>query len=140
MYAALELVGAGPAARALLLLGCGGTRARDAADRAIADVVQRVVRNLVDGDVRPHALLVPVRERVELPDAVALGPRHLRGLRAARRLVAADAGDPGVVRIQGFEERLDLADVAAAIGIAVPKGRGLAGGLLRGRGERGGGQ
>src|SRR5437762_14161870 len=89
MDAALELVGAGPAACALLLVGRGRTRAGDAPDRPVAHLVQRVVGNLVDGDVRPHALLVPVREWVQLPDAVALGPLHLRRLRARRRLVAA---------------------------------------------------
>ena len=40
----------------------------------IARVVQRVVGNLVDVDVGPDALLVPVGERVDLPDAVALRP------------------------------------------------------------------
>ena len=71
---ALELVGAGPAAGALLLVGRRRPRAGDAADRTVPGVVQRVVRDLVDGDVGPDALLVPVGERVDLPDAVALGP------------------------------------------------------------------
>ena len=96
--------------------------ARDAADRRIARVVQRVVRDLVDVDVRPDALRVPVRERVDLPDAVALRPLDLRRRRAARRLVAADAGDPGVVRL----ERLQRA--------ARPCGCGSSG---RGRAPRG---
>src|SRR5262245_47861418 len=97
--AALELVGAGPTARALLLVGRGRPGARHAADRAVARLVQRVVRDLVDLDVAPDEALVPVHERVDLPDAVALGPLHLRRLSAARRLVAADAGDPRAVRL-----------------------------------------
>src|SRR6266542_3066071 len=125
MDAALELVGAGPAARALLLVGSRRPRAGNAADRAVADVVRRVVGNLVDGDVGPDAFLVPVCERVHLPDAVALGPLHLRRLRTARRLAAADAGDPGAVRREGVEQRLDLADVAAAVRIALPEVRSL---------------
>src|SRR2546421_6124295 len=88
---ALELVGAGPAAGALLLVGRRRPRAGDAADRAVAGLVQRVVWNLVDLDVGPDALLVPVRKRMHLQDAVALGPLQLRRRRAARRLVAADA-------------------------------------------------
>jgi hypothetical protein len=40
--------------------------------------VERVVGNLVDLDVGPDALLVPVGERVQLPDLEALGPLHLR--------------------------------------------------------------
>src|ERR1051326_9194984 len=126
MDAALELVGAGPAAGALLLLRSRRPGAGDAADRAVADLVQRVVRDLVDVDVRPDALLVPVGEGMQLPDAVALGPLNLRGLRTARRLIAADARDPGVVGREGLEQRLYLADVAAAVGIALPEVRPLA--------------
>src|SRR6476661_10105409 len=125
MDAAFELVGARPAAGALLLLRGRRPRARDAPDRAEADVVEWVVGNLVDRDVGPDALLVPVGERVQLPDLVALGPLHLRRLRAARRLVAADAGDPGVVRLERVQQRLDLADVAAAVGVGLPEVRTL---------------
>src|SRR5215510_6315924 len=127
---ALELVRPGPPACPLLLVGCDRPGAGDAADRAVARLVQRVVGNLVHFDVRPDALLVPVRERVHLPDAVALGPLHLRRLGAARRLVSADAGDPGVVRVEGREERLDLADLAATIGVALPQIRALPAVLL----------
>src|SRR5919198_1443229 len=121
VYPALELVGAGPAAGALLLARCDRTRARNAADRAVARVVQRVVRNLIDGDVGPDALLAPVGERVHLPDAVALRPLELRCGCSARRLVSADPGDPRVVRRERALERLDLADVAAAVGVALPE-------------------
>src|SRR5688572_24853555 len=100
MDAALELVGAGPAACALLLARRGRPRARNAADRAVSRVVQRVVRNLVDRDVGLDALGVPVDEGVDLPDAVALRPLHLGRLRAAGRLLAADARDPGAVRLE----------------------------------------
>src|SRR5205807_481009 len=89
----LDLVGDGPAAGALLLVGRGRPGTGDAADRAIAGLVQRVVRNLVDLDVGPDALLVPVDERVDLPDAVAVRPLQLRRRRAAGRLVTSDAGD-----------------------------------------------
>src|SRR5436189_6091060 len=98
--ATFELVRAGPAASALLLVGRGRPGAGNAADRAIARLVQRVVRNLVDLDVGPDALLVPVGERVELPDAVAVRPLQLRRRRAARRLVSADAGDPALIRFE----------------------------------------
>src|SRR6266516_5973175 len=110
--ATFELVRAGPAAGALLLVGGGRPGTGNAADRAIARLVQRVIRNLVDLDVGPDALLVPVGERMELPDAVALRPLQLRRGGAARGLVAADPGDPGVVRPERLEQGLDLADVA----------------------------
>src|SRR5829696_4956939 len=61
MNATFQLVRTCPAPGPFLLDGSGRPRARDAADRAIADVVQRVVGDLVDRDVGPHALLVPVR-------------------------------------------------------------------------------
>src|SRR5436309_7397852 len=130
MNPALELVGTGPSARALLFVLGDRPGAGNAADRAVTRLVERVVGNLVDGDVRPDALLVPVRERVHLPDAVALRPLDLRGLGAARRLVAPDAGDPGVVRLERLQQRLDLADVAAAVGIALPQVRALVAVLL----------
>src|SRR5882724_6523334 len=124
--ATFELVRAGPAAGALLLVGRGRPGAGNAADRAIARLVQRVVRNLVDLDVGPDALLVPVGERVEFPDAVAVRPLQLRRRRAARRLVSADAGDPAVIRFERLQQWLDLADVAAAVRVAFPEIRALA--------------
>src|SRR5687768_9605843 len=93
--AALELVRTRPAAGALLLVGANRPCAGDAADGAVAGLVERVERDLVHADVGPDPPLVPVGERMDLPDAVALRPLHLRGAGAARRLVAPDAGDPG---------------------------------------------
>src|SRR5438067_8578065 len=52
--AAFELARAGPAPRAFVLATGDGARARNAADRGIALIVQRVVRNLVDVDVGLH--------------------------------------------------------------------------------------
>src|SRR5919202_2842706 len=109
--AALDLVRARPAARALVLAPEDGTRARDAADRRVAGVVQRVVRNLVDVDVRLYALRVPVDERLDLPDAVPLRPLDTLRVRARQRLLAADAGDPGVEALERALQRLDLPDV-----------------------------
>src|SRR5882672_1297030 len=80
---AFQLVGAGPAAGPLLFFRSRRPSAGDAADRPVARLVQWVEGNLVDGDVGPDALLVPVGERVQLPDAVALRPLDLRRLRSA---------------------------------------------------------
>src|SRR2546422_2492382 len=125
--AALELVRAGPAARALLLALADGAGARDAADRRVARVVQRVVRNLVDVDVGLDALRVPVGQGLDLPDAVTLAPFHLLGAGAGGGLLAADAGDPGVVAGESALERLDLAGVAAPVGVRLPEARALPG-------------
>src|SRR5512132_1530724 len=119
MNPALELVGTGPPARALLFVLGDRPGTGNAADRAVTRLMERVVGNLVDLDVRPDALLVPVRERMHLPDAVALRPLELRRLGPARRLVAADARDPSVVRLERRQQRLDLADVAAAVRVAL---------------------
>src|SRR5688572_26115500 len=95
--AAFELVAAGPAACALVLTRDDGTRAGNTADRRIARVMQRVVRNLVHVDVGLDALRVPVDDRLHLPDAVSLRPLDLLSVRARRRLLAPDAGDPRVI-------------------------------------------
>src|SRR6478672_1842809 len=110
--AAFELVRAGPAARAFVLADEDGARAGNAADGRIARVVQRVVRNLVHVDVRLDALGVPVHDGLDLPDAVPLRPLDALCVGPRQRLLAANAGDPGVVGRERALERLDLADVA----------------------------
>src|SRR5256885_8261721 len=131
MDAALELVRPGPPSCTFVLAHEDGTRAGDAADRRIARVVQRVVGNLVHMDVRLDALRAPIHERLDLPDAVALRPLDPLCIRAGQRLLAADAGDPGVVRRERALERLDLADVTATVGVALPEVRALRDRLLR---------
>jgi hypothetical protein len=74
-------------------------------------------------DVRLDALRVPVHDGLDLPDAVALRPLDALCICARQRLFATDAGDPGVIRSERALERLDLADVTAAIGVAFPQVR-----------------
>src|SRR5262245_54478561 len=128
---AFELVRAGPSTRPLVLADDDRPRARDAADRRVALVVQRVVGNLVDVDVCLEALGVPVDERMDLPDAVALRPLDALRVRARECLLSADAGDPGVVRRERPLERRDLAEVATAVGVTLPQVRPLPNCLLR---------
>src|ERR687886_2392971 len=124
MDAALELVRAGPAPGPLVLAGRDRAGARHAADRRVAAIVERVVRDLVDVDVGLDALGVPVDERLDLPDAVPLRPLHLLRVRPRRALLAPDAGDPGAVRGERAFERLDLPDVATAVGVGRPEAVG----------------
>src|SRR5919205_543469 len=119
--AAFELVGAGPPARSLALPRLHGPGARDAPDRRVPGVVQRVVRDLVDLDVGLDALRVPVDERLDLPDAVPLAPLDAPRAGPGRRLLAADAGDPGAVAGERPLERLDLPDVAAVVRPGLPE-------------------
>src|SRR6185436_19673726 len=81
---ALGLFEARPAAvaRAAALLDRFG--AVGAADRRVAAIVERVVREVVLMDVVPDVALGPVRKRVELPELEALVPTELRGLGATR--------------------------------------------------------
>ena len=78
VQAALGLAGAGPAA---LAPGARDGAVR-AADRRVALVVERVVGQVVLGDVAPHVLVRPVRERVELPALVLGVPGELGRARA----------------------------------------------------------
>src|SRR5213076_3307381 len=123
-------VRAGPPAGPFVLVVDDRARARHAADRRIARVVERVVRNLVDVDVGLDALRVPVDDRLDLPDAVALRPLHPPRVLPRQRLLAADAADPRVVLREDAFERLDLADVAAAVRVALPEVRSLSRVLL----------
>src|SRR5437773_11223727 len=125
MDATLQFVRSGPATGPLFLVRARRARAGDAADRAVAGVVQRVVRNVVGGYVVPDVLLPPVGERLDLPDAVALGALRLLRARARGRLLAANPRDPRIVGIKRLDERLYLADVAAAVGVGFPEVRPL---------------
>src|SRR3954454_16209869 len=108
---ALRLVGPRPAARAAV----ARLRARRAADRGVAAVVQRVVRQVALVDPPPQVLLGPVDERVVLPHRALLVPLDRLGVRAGRRLLAADAGDPCVAAGERALERRDLRRAAAAL-------------------------
>src|SRR5581483_11191806 len=106
-----------PPPGARVLAGRHRARAGGAADRWIAAVVQRVDRDLVRVGVGAHLGRRPGDERVQLGDAAAVAgvDLDLGGLRAGHRLLAAQAGHPGVQRGQHAAEGLDLADAAALV-------------------------
>src|SRR5680860_672690 len=111
MQAAVDLVAAGPTAFAT------GARlgAVSASDRGVTAVVERMVGDVVKGEVFPHVVLAPVRQGVDLPEAVLSVPRELLGTGAAVEVAAAHAAHPGVQRGQGLAQRLDLAQLAALV-------------------------
>src|SRR5207249_3367826 len=76
-------------------------------------------------DVRLQAFRIPVHDRMDLPDAVPFRPLDPLRIRTRQCLLAADPRNPRVVGSQRTLERLDLADVAAAIWIAFPQVRAL---------------
>ena len=91
------------------LAGRDRAGARRAADRRVAAVVERVVRDVALADVVPDLLLRPLGERVELDDrAVVVVDLDLADVGARRPLVAAQAGDPRVERRQVLRQRLTL--------------------------------
>src|SRR6186713_2788272 len=104
-----------PAPGARILARHHRARAGRAANRAVALVVEPVVGNLVRAHVLPHVSLAPRGERVELVQTVvevelALGERG-----AAGRMLAALAGNPCALAGECAAQRLDLADLAAAL-------------------------
>ena len=114
VQAALRLVRAGPAA----LAAAAGLRARRAADRLVAGVVQRVVRQVALVDAPPQVLVAPEGERVVLPQPASLVALDQLGVRARRPLLAANARDPALGAGQRAFERGDLGDRAAVLGTA----------------------
>src|SRR5207244_2385465 len=110
-----------PAPLALVLPGVDRPRARLAADREEAALVEGVVGHLMLADVGPHLLRRPVRERVELDERALgrpeggielydghLGPR-------ARTLVPALARHPRFQRTERAHQRLHLPNAAALL-------------------------
>src|SRR3954454_7116242 len=103
-----------PASGAQVLAGLRGPRARRAADRGVALVVERVVGQVVLAHVVPHLVLGPLGERVELHyRTVVVVDLDLADVAACRPLVAAQPGDPRVEPRQVPLQRLDLAHLAA---------------------------
>ena len=96
-------------------------RAVSAADTGIALVVKRIVRYVVRPDVVPHFVPFPVSEGVEFDQSKLSIPLEFARVGAGRSLVATDAGDPGVEFTELVGERLDLAKVAALVGLTAPK-------------------
>src|SRR5580658_7970902 len=130
MYAALRLSGPGPAPAARVGARLDLDGAGRAADRGVAVVDQRVDQHALLGDEVVHLLLRPGDDRVDLDHFSAVVPLHDPGLPPLVGLVPADAGDPGVVFGQRPLQRLDLAQVAAQVGVAAVEPRPQLGVLL----------
>src|SRR6185369_2065343 len=103
-----------PTTGARIRAGFDCTRARRATDAWVTTIVQGVVRQVAALDVGPHVLVGPIEQRADLPQTVALIPRHGFAERTLVRLFATHAGDPGTMAGDRALERLDLADIAAA--------------------------
>src|SRR5580765_3478634 len=103
-----------PATRAQVFTCLRRPRARRAADRGVALVVERVVRKVVLAHVLPDVFLRPFRERVQLHDrAVVMVDLDLADVAARRPLVAPQAGDPRVESREVSLQRQHLSHLAA---------------------------
>ena len=86
-------------------------------------VVERVVGQVALVDARPQVALGPGRERVVLPDRALGVPLDEPRVRAGRRLLAADAGDPRLRAVERALQRGDLRVAAAVLG--APRAHGV---------------
>src|ERR1043166_3955287 len=103
-----------PTPGAQVLSRGGRARARSAADRRVALVVEAVVRQIALAHVVPDLVLGPLGERIELHDRAVVGvDLDLADVAACRPLVAAQTGHPPVQRGEVRRQRQHLAYVAA---------------------------
>ena len=102
-----------------------------AADRGVAVVHERIDDDVVLGGVVDQLVERPGRERVDLDHPVLLVPVDERRVGPQPRVLAADAGDPGLVPLERLGERLDLAHLAAQAGVACEQVLAELGVLLR---------
>src|SRR5438093_2537071 len=117
-----------PRARPAALAAGPRDRRMRVPDRGVASVVQGVVRQSALTDVRPAVVIAPVGEWARLPELVCRVPAELRRVRACRRLIAADAGDPAVEVDQRAVQRFDLGDREVEVGLRLPDALAVRGG------------
>src|SRR5690606_37397862 len=115
VQAALGLVGPGPTTGPGVLAGRHRPRAGRASDRKVAALEQWMIWERVPVHVGSHVAVRPVDEWADLVAAVLEGD-GLHGC-ALRRLVPADAGDPGAGARERSLERRDLVQVTAGVGV-----------------------
>src|SRR3712207_2978844 len=112
MQTAFRFSRAAPATRARVFADADGRRAGHAADRSVAQVVERVVGHVVLDDVPPHVARRPSGQRVDLDEPELRVALDDRGPGARGSLLAPDGRDPGAETRQHLAQRLDLAQTA----------------------------
>src|SRR3954469_20787732 len=98
-----------------VFVGPDRARARRATDGAVPLVVETVVGDPVLTEVVPDFRLAPRCERIELLEAVDRVELALLEPRASGRVLPPLPGEPGALSRERPPERLDLADLAAAL-------------------------
>src|SRR2546426_6190692 len=115
IYSALRPIGPGPAAGPGVLAVSGLRGAGNAPDRRIALVVKWVIGHMVVLDVVPDSLIVPVRQRVELPEPEPLVPTEFGRGCSGLRIDPADSRNPALGALERLAHRLYLADSTAGV-------------------------
>src|SRR5687767_9418932 len=119
-----------PASGPGIISGLDGGGAVRASNARILPLVQGVVGHVVHPDIRPDVLCAPSRQWVDLHELKLRVPFHDPRVRARGRLIAANAGDPRGIVAENPVERLDLAQVTAAVRIPFPQRLSILGRLL----------
>src|SRR5579864_150582 len=112
-----------PAAGASVLSRLHRPSAMSAANAGVVEIVQRVVGNVVLQRVVPDHLARPIGQWANLNQVELRVPVHLEHPRTFASLIAANGRNPGIEGRQLSPQRLDLAQIAALVGIARPKPR-----------------
>ena len=118
MNSAFQLLLSVPSAAAFVRPGDHAASAGDAADTRVAVVVERVVGQFVSHDVIPNPPARPGGQRIDLDQAVSRVPFDDADVGPRRRLIAPERRDPGVVTLERFGQRHDLADAATEVWFA----------------------
>src|SRR5262245_2317812 len=121
MNPAFQLLLPVPSPAAFVRAGDYASSAGDAPDASVAVVVERVIWQFVSHDVIPHLPAGPGGQRVDLDQAVSRVPFNDADVGSSRRLISPERRDPGVVAPERQIERLDLADAAAEVRVALVK-------------------
>src|SRR5437773_8214569 len=121
MQAALGLREAGPATRAGIFTRLDGAGAVCASDGRVSLIVQRVVGNVMPLDIGPDILRRPTRQGIEFDQFKLRVPVDDLRSRATRGLFATNAGDPGLIRLQGPRQGGDFSLVTALVRLPLPQ-------------------
>ena len=95
MQSAFGLAEILPPARPRIIPGRYRRRAVGAANAGIMAIVQRIVRHVMESNVRPDIVDAPLRQWIELDQPEFMIPLDQSGIRPGRSLIAPNSRDPG---------------------------------------------